>query len=67
MGNRDELPKEKCLKGIAKLLPTLVTSQKKKKGAGVPGGNVVLELVVYQQRHLAHLYPRVSVKSGKGR
>lgn len=53
MQNGDELSKEKCLEGTAKFPPTSVISQK--KGAGVPGGNLVLELVVYQEHHLAHL------------
>lgn len=64
MGDGDELPKEKCLEGIAKFPPASVTSQRKE--AGVPGGNLLLELTVYQQDRLAQLQPLVSGKSGKG-
>ena len=63
VGNGDKLPKEKCLEDRAKFPPTSVICQKKE--AGVPGGNLVLELIVYQQDHLAYLQLLVSVKSGK--
>lgn len=54
---------QECLEGAAKFLPISVISQKEGSLSWFPGGNLVLERVVYQQHHLAALESLVSVKS----